>query len=1106
MGSRAPPESSAGINVSDTLILSNDTLLPGDQDFPGPGIPQAIAVDPLAGELVVDFPGEIEIISIATAHVVTTIRNLTSSGSLAYDDATNDLWLAETETNDLTVLSLVNDSVVANLSLGVSPGDLLYDGESGEMFVSEPASGDVLVLNGTTRATVATVSGFSGPSVMAANDVGGEVYVAEQPDLIGVISESSNRITANATLPFSPDSLAFDGPRDELFVPNPAAREVNGPENVTSNITILSGVNYSVLAHVATYGELGAVVFDNRTGDLYVADPYFHDVEVISDSSDTVVANVSALPGPEEMAFDGSLGEVFVVNPEPETISFVSDSTFSVSDTYVIQASPAGSAYDNATGDLLVADLYANSLLEVSTSNNSVVGTLPTGFEPYAVLYDPHSGQTFVADLGGSEVTVLSGSTGDLVATIPVGSEPAGFALDSHLGEVFVVNYASDNVSVISTGSDQVISTISLGGSPDSTVFDPLNGLVYAAVILRIGLPNGGGTVAEISPTTESVVGNVSGIGPSPWGFAFDSATGDLYVGNISYSPGGLVNLTVFSGATNDVVANVAWPSPAQSLTFVNTTEQILVTSQPYDAVGAISDATESFVGGVEVGNDPISLTWVSGANATYVSNIEGGTLSILSPGSTDQPVTYPVTVSESGLATGFRWSVTDNGTTWFSNTTSLTIPASNGSFNWEAHSAGDLYQPSPGKGTFTIMGAGGSLNLSFVLVTYPVQFFERGLPTGDTWSVALDGTVRSGNATELDFQEPNGTFLFSTSSSDSPYAPSPRNGSVSVMGRSASESIEFQIADYTLSFHETGLPPGGPWSVSILDASVLGYLPTLTLSFPNGTYTVLIGPVGPYLPAYNSRLVVNGTNLTVPVDFEVSYPVTFLESSLPSGTNWSVTVNSTSHSSTRSTIVFNETNGTYFFLVGHPSSVSATPGSGLLVLDGHGANESIDFAPIVFPVAFSESGLPAGTEWSVVLNGTNHSSTSDIITFLEFNGTFGYSIAAAAGYNCSRPNGTVLVAGQPVAFAVAFTSNLRSPPPPGSSGMPGGSWDWTLAGVGILVVGSAVGGLVVLRRRREPQPHPPRLTRAEPAIAVSEEPRPGSADSSFAERWNRPK
>jgi len=1100
------PESSAGINVTETLILSNDTLLAGDQDFPGPGIPEAIAVDPLAGELLVAFPAEVEIISIATAQVVTTLRDLPSSGSLAFDEATNDLWLSDFETNNLTVVSLANGSVVANLSLGVSPVDLLYDGVSGAMFVSEPTSGDVLVFNATTRALVATISGFSSPSVMAANDVGSEVFVAEQPDLIGVISESSDRIAANVTLPFSPYDLAFDGPRDELFVPNPAAQFLTGPQNVTSNITVVSGVNFSLLARVPAYGELGAETFDNRTGDLYVADPYFRDVEVISDSTDTVIANVSDLPAPAEMEYDSGPDEVFVVNPYAETISFVSGSTNAVTDTYVIQASPAGSAYDNATGDLLVADSYANSLLEVSTSNNSVVGTLPTGYEPYAVLYDDHSRQTFVADLGASEVTVLSGTTGDLVATIPVGAEPAGFALDSRLGRVYVVNYASANLSVISDASDQVISTISLSGSPDSAVFDPLNGLVYVAVIPRNGLPNEAGSVAEISPSSESVVGNVSGIGPDPWGFAFDSTTGDLYVGNISSSPSGLVNLTVFSGATNDVVANVAWASPAQSLTFVDTTDQVLVTSQPYGAVAAISDSTESFVGGVEVGNDPISLTWVSGANATYVSNFEDGTLSILSPGSTDRPATYPVTVTESGLAPGFRWSVTDNRTTWFSNTTSLTVPAPNGSFSWEAHSAGDRYQPSPGKGSFTIQGAGDSLDVSFVLVTYPVEFFERGLATGATWSVDLNGTVRSGNLTELDFQEPNGTYPFSTSSSDSPYAPSPRNGSISVTGRTASGSIQFFIPDYTLTFHETGLPLGTPWSVSILDASVLGYLPTLTLSFPNGSYTVRVAPAVGYIAVYDSQLEVHGSNLTVPVDFEVAYPVVFFESSLPSGASWSVTLNATIHSSARSTIVFNETNGTYSFLVGHPSSVSATPWSGSLVLDGHGANESIDFAPVVFTVTFFESGLSAGTEWSIVLNGANQSSTLGAVSFSEFNGTFDFRVGAVVGYNCSRPMGTILVAGYLVAVTVTFYSDRNSPPPPGSSGTYGGPWDWILGGVGILAVGSVAGGLLVRRAQREART-PPRIpTRANVATPAREEPAPGSEESTFAALWNRPK
>jgi hypothetical protein len=50
------------------------------------------------------------------------------------------------------------------------------------------------------------------------------------------------------------------------------------------------------------------------------------------------------------------------------------------------------------------------------------------------------------------------------------------------------------------------------------------------------------------------------------------------------------------------------------------------------------------------------------------------------------------------------------------------------------------------------------------------------------------------------------------------------------------------------------------------------------------------------------------------------------------------------------------------------------------------------------YPVTFLETGLPAGTNWTVTLNGTLAWSHSDAIEFLLLNGTYAFA-ASATGY-----------------------------------------------------------------------------------------------------------
>lgn len=60
--------------------------------------------------------------------------------------------------------------------------------------------------------------------------------------------------------------------------------------------------------------------------------------------------------------------------------------------------------------------------------------------------------------------------------------------------------------------------------------------------------------------------------------------------------------------------------------------------------------------------------------------------------------------------------------------------------------------------------------------------------------------------------------------------------------------------------------------------------------------------------------------------------------------------------------------------------------------------------------VTFVESGLPAGTQWSIALNGTTKSSTSRTIDFNESGGTYTFVVKSIPGYIASPSTGTITV------------------------------------------------------------------------------------------------
>ena len=174
-----------------------------------------------------------------------------------------------------------------------------------------------------------------------------------------------------------------------------------------------------------------------------------------------------------------------------------------------------------------------------------------------------------------------------------------------------------------------------------------------------------------------------------------------------------------------------------------------------------------------------------------------------------------------------------------------------------------------------------------------------------------------------------------------------------------------------------------------------------------------------------------------------------FLETGLPLGSNWSVSLNGTTLSSMNGTLAFQVPNGTYAYriqgLAGwHQSTI---PYAGVLTVSGHDvAVTTLAFSEFTSAVTFNETGLPSGVAWTVNVSGVLHTSYAGTISFELANGTYLYTVYAA-GYAAVPPSGPVVVAGAGLGistfFSVGYSVTFQRP----SGTTPGAVWNATLSG-----------------------------------------------------------
>ncbi|MGC8645579.1 MAG: hypothetical protein ACP5UO_04860 [Thermoplasmata archaeon] len=260
-------------------------------------------------------------------------------------------------------------------------------------------------------------------------------------------------------------------------------------------------------------------------------------------------------------------------------------------------------------------------------------------------------------------------------------------------------------------------------------------------------------------------------------------------------------------------------------------------------------------------------------------------------------------------------------------------------------------------------------------------------------------------------------------------------NGAPTITVKSNNAQITAVFSLYPVIFEESGLPAGTEWYVNLSNGQSHPEIGTLNLFYePNGTYTFTVASGNKiYSPTPSSgTFIVDGNTVSLTIYFSpVLYHVFFNQSSnsqLPAGERWYVNISGqASLSSTSVSIVASIPNGTYNFTISTgDKEYYPTPYSASLRINGHPVVMLVTFSLFTYPVEFTETGLPVGTQWYVEVSGNNitntSSSASQTITFNLPNGSYSYFVKSGVQtYGPFPSNGRFNVSGSPVSMTARF-------------------------------------------------------------------------------------
>ena len=310
---------------------------------------------------------------------------------------------------------------------------------------------------------------------------------------------------------------------------------------------------------------------------------------------------------------------------------------------------------------------------------------------------------------------------------------------------------------------------------------------------------------------------------------------------------------------------------------------------------------------------------------------------------------------TESGLASGTSWSVLVGSTEYSSSGSYLALNELNGTYSYSVLGI-QGYSVTPSSGTITVNGGNVSIPVKFTQVSttapkYPVKFVETGLPSGMQWYVTVSGQTSASTSNTNSLSLPNGTYSYSISPIGGHYYASTLSGTFTVDGnlnlpKWMNGALQINVTyyyGYTVEFREEHLSPYVPWSVTLSNSTIsmtnstTGSSTEIAFLIKNGTYnyTVNIAPDWKITADANGKVTVSGSEIAVLVDFaEVYFKVTFIETGLPVGTPWILTVNGVLYTTTNGTLIFSEHNGTLDYIAETVPGYTAKPSSGVVIVE----------------------------------------------------------------------------------------------------------------------------------------------------------------------------
>ncbi len=305
--------------------------------------------------------------------------------------------------------STLTPPVVATISVGTDPIGVIYARSVDRVYVANQNSDNVSVINPNTNTVVATISVGVSPRSVGYASSADRVYAANfTSGNVSVINPNTNAVVTAIDVGTGPTGITYARSVDRVYVVN----------QTSNNVSVINPNTNTVVTTISVGSSPRSVGYVSSVDRVYTANFSSNNVSVINPNTNAVVTTIDVGTGPRDVAYASSVDRVYVANQTSNNVSVINPNTNTVVATISVGSSPRSIEYASSVDRVYTANFSSNNVSVINPNTNAVVTAIDVGTGPHGIRYVSSVDRVCAANFTSDNVSII----------VPESNTPATFA------------------------------------------------------------------------------------------------------------------------------------------------------------------------------------------------------------------------------------------------------------------------------------------------------------------------------------------------------------------------------------------------------------------------------------------------------------------------------------------------------------------------------------------------------------------------------------------------------------------------------------------------------------------------------------------------------